>query len=81
MYMALAETILSQQYLDDHPEYCREEDVSSAIGLQLPKPVNARLNKLCKIAFITVCKQELIKLCQKASMILAYRLHSRALRA
>ena len=59
LYMALTETILSQ-YLDDHPEYCEKEDVSCAIGLQLPKTVNARFLELCQIAFDTVCKQELI---------------------
>ena len=59
LYMALVETILSQ-YLDDHLKYCGEEKVSCAIGLELPKPVHAQLIQLCKIAFDTVCRQELI---------------------
>ena len=59
LYVALVETILSQ-YLDDHPEYCGKENVSRAIGLELPKLVNTRFIELCKIAFDTVCTQELI---------------------
>ena len=59
LYMALAEIILSQ-YLDDHPDCCGKEDVSSAIDLKLPKPVNAHFIELCKITFDTVCRQELI---------------------
>ena len=59
LYIALAETILSQ-YLEDHPEYCGEEGVPCAIGHELPKPVHAQFIQLCKIAFDTVCMQELI---------------------
>ena len=61
LYVALVETILSQ-YLDDHPEYCGKEaeDVSRTIGLELPKVVNTHFLELCKIAFDTICTQELI---------------------
>ena len=59
LYMVLAETILSQ-YLDDHPEYCAKDKVSCAIGLELPKPVHSLIIELCKIAFDTVCRQELV---------------------
>ena len=59
LYMALVETILSQ-YLDDHPECRGEEEVSCAIGLELPKHVYAQFMQLCKIAFDTACRQELI---------------------
>ena len=57
--MALIETILSQ-YLDDHSQYCGEETISSVIGIELPKTVQARFSELCRIAFDTVCRQELI---------------------
>ena len=59
LYMTFAEMFLSQ-YLDDHPEYCGEEEITCAVGLELPKPVHARFLELCRIAFDTVCKQELI---------------------
>ena len=59
LYMALVETILFQ-FLDDHPEYCGEEEISCAIGLELPKLVHTCFMELCKIAFDTVCRQELI---------------------
>ena len=59
LYMMLAEMFLSQ-YLDDHPEHCGEEEISCAIGLELPKLVYAQFTQLCKIAFDTVCRQELI---------------------
>ena len=59
LYMALIETILSQ-YIDDHLECYGEMEVSSTIGLKLPTPVNTHFMELCKIAFDTVCGQELI---------------------
>ena len=59
LYEVLVETILSQ-YLDDHTEYGSERETSCAMGLELPKPVHAHFTELCKIAFETVCKQELI---------------------
>ena len=59
LYEVLVETILSQ-YLDDHTEYGSERETSCAMGLELPKPVRTHFTELCKIAFETVCKQELI---------------------
>ena len=59
LYEVLVQTILSQ-YLDDHTEYDGERETSYAMGLELPKPVHATFTELCKIAFETVCKQELI---------------------
>ena len=61
LYMELVETIVFQ-YLGDHPEYCREVKVSSAImiGMELPKAVYAHFKELCRLASDTVCRQELI---------------------
>ena len=59
LYMTFAEMFLSQ-YLDDHPEHCGEEEITCAIGLELPKPAHARFMELCKVAFDTVCRKELI---------------------
>ena len=65
LYKALVKTILSQ-YLDDHseygnPDYCGGEDVSSdIIGLKVPKAVHSHFRDLCKIAFDTLSRQELI---------------------
>ena len=47
LYMTLAEMFLAQ-YLDDHPEHCGEEEITCAIGLELPKPTHARFMELVK---------------------------------
>ena len=60
LYMSLIEIILSQ-YLDDHPEYCGEEDIIlRSIGIEVPKLVHAQFIQLCEVAFDTVCRQKLI---------------------
>ena len=60
LYVALVETILSQHIDDHHPECYGEEEVSCAIGFKLPKTIHTHFTELCKIAYETVCRQELI---------------------